>query len=100
MLAENKRRPQLTSIIAGATSPMKPDEVAVTALNGIRHGSFIVPCNFEGVLLSLVTAGLSPQRSFFMAFVEVISASLLRAVALCYQWNWYGTIERFHAKRN
>uniref|UniRef100_A0A5B6YWR9 3-dehydrosphinganine reductase n=1 Tax=Davidia involucrata TaxID=16924 RepID=A0A5B6YWR9_DAVIN len=99
LLEENKRRPQLTSIIAASSGAMKADEVAKKALNGIKSGSFIVPCNFEGLLLSMATAGLSPQRSFLMAFAEVVAASTLRVAGLCFQWNWYGSIEKWHAQK-
>ncbi|KAG5630484.1 hypothetical protein H5410_002201 [Solanum commersonii] len=68
---------------------MKADEVAKKALNGLKSGNFTVPCNFEGFFLSLATSGLSPQRSFLMAFIEVIAAGILRVVGLCFQWNWY-----------
>lgn len=95
---ENKRRPRLTSIIAASSGAMKADEVAKKALDGIKSGSFIVPCNSEGFLLSIATAGLSPQRSVLMAFVEVVAAGLIRFVALCFQWNWYGSIEKWHAQ--
>ncbi|KAJ8563576.1 hypothetical protein K7X08_032028 [Anisodus acutangulus] len=96
---ENRRRPQLTSIIAASSGAMKADEVAKKALNGIKSGNFIVPCNFEGFFLSIATTGLSPQRSFLMAFVEVIAAGILRVVGLCFQWNWYGSIEKFLRER-
>ncbi|XP_031276593.1 3-dehydrosphinganine reductase TSC10A-like isoform X1 [Pistacia vera] len=96
---ETKRRPQLTSIIAASSGAMKADEVAKKALHGIQSGSFIVPCNFEGLLLSIATAGLSPQRSFLMAFVEVFAAGIIRFAGLCFQWNWYGSIEKWHAQK-
>lgn len=78
---------------------MKADEVAQKAFDGIRHGSFFISCNMEGIALSLATSGLSPQRSFLMAFVEVITAGILRIAALCFQWNWYGSIEKWHKER-
>ncbi|KAL1806560.1 hypothetical protein DCAR_0832375 [Daucus carota subsp. sativus] len=96
---ENKRRPELTSIIAASSGSMKAEEVARKALNGIKSGKFIVPCNFEGVMLSIATAGLSPQPSFLMAFVEVVAAGILRFAALCFQWNWYSSIEGWHKKK-
>ncbi|KAL6960386.1 3-dehydrosphinganine reductase tsc10a [Sarracenia purpurea var. burkii] len=95
---ENKRKPQLTSIIAASSTAMKANDVAKKALNGIKSGSFIVPCNFEGFLLSIATAGLCPQRSYQMAFVEVIAAGILHVAGLCFQWNWYGSIEKWHAQ--
>ncbi|KAJ0817618.1 putative 3-dehydrosphinganine reductase [Helianthus annuus] len=96
---ENKKKPRLTSIIAGSSGAMQADEVANKALNGIKSGSFIVPCNFEGFLLAIATAGLSPQRSYLMAFVEVVSAGILRIAGLCFQWTWYGSIEKWHAQK-
>ncbi|KAM7257616.1 hypothetical protein ACFE04_013357 [Oxalis oulophora] len=97
---ENKRKPQLTSIISASSGAMKADEVAKKALNGIRSGSFTVPINFEGFLLSLATAGLSPQRSFVMAFVEVFAAGIIRIAGLCFQWDWYRSIEKWHAQKS
>ncbi|XWS40609.1 hypothetical protein CRYUN_Cryun17cG0010400 [Craigia yunnanensis] len=97
---ENKVRPELTKILAGSSGSMKADEVAKKALDGIKSGSFIVPCNFEGHMLAIATAGLSPQRSFLMAFIEVVFAGILRLVGLFFQWNWYGSIEKWHAKKN
>lgn len=78
---------------------MKAEAVAKKTLNGIKSGSFIVPCNFEGALLSISTAGLSPQNSFWMAFLEVVFAGIIRIVALCFQWVWYGSIEKWNAQK-
>uniref|UniRef100_A0A2P2JX42 3-dehydrosphinganine reductase TSC10A-like n=1 Tax=Rhizophora mucronata TaxID=61149 RepID=A0A2P2JX42_RHIMU len=100
LVEENKRKPQLTSIISASSGLMKADEVAKKALDGIKSGAFIVPCNFEGTLLSIATAGLSPQRSVLMAFVEVVTAGIVRTAALCFQYNWYGSIEEWHKQRN
>uniref|UniRef100_A0A6N2M1W8 Uncharacterized protein n=1 Tax=Salix viminalis TaxID=40686 RepID=A0A6N2M1W8_SALVM len=97
---ENKRKPQLTSIIAASSSAMTADEVAKKALDGIKSGSFIIPCNSEGILLSMATAGLSPQRSYLMAFVEVVAAGILRFAALCFQWNLYRSIEKSRMQKN
>ncbi|GAV84595.1 adh_short domain-containing protein [Cephalotus follicularis] len=100
LIEENKIRPQLSSIIAGSSGVMKAEEVAKKALSGIKSGSFLIPCNFEGLLLSIATAGLSPQRSSLMAFVEVVSSGIVRIAGLCFQWNWYGSIEKWHAQKS
>ncbi|BBH05759.1 3-dehydrosphinganine reductase TSC10B [Prunus dulcis] len=89
---EMKKRPQLSRIIAESSGMMKAEEVAKKAFKGIKSAAFIVPCNLEGALLSIATAGMSPQRSFVMAFVEVVAAGLVRLVALFFQWNWYNGI--------
>ena len=97
-LTETKIRPQLTSIIAASSGTMKADEVAQKTLNGIKLGSFIVACNLEGLLLSIATAGLSPQRSYLTAFVEVVTVGIVRVAALCFQWGWYRSIEKWHTQ--
>lgn len=96
---ENKRKPELTSIIAASSGSMKADEVAKTSLIGIKSGSFFVPCNLEGFALCLATAGMAPQRSVLMAFVEVIAAGIMRIAALCFQSNWYINIAKYHARK-
>ncbi|XP_042052106.1 3-dehydrosphinganine reductase TSC10A-like [Salvia splendens] len=96
---ENKRRPQLTSIIAASSGAMKADEVALKSLKGIQSGTFMVPCNLEGFLLAVATAGLSPQRSCLSAFVEVMTAGIMRLAGLVIQWNWFSSIEKWHAKK-
>ncbi|XP_030923603.1 3-dehydrosphinganine reductase TSC10A-like isoform X1 [Quercus lobata] len=98
LVEETKLRPQLTSIIAASSGAMKADEVARKALSGIKSGSFFIPCNFEGLLLSVATAGLAPQRSYLMAFVEIVAAGISRFAALCFQWSWYGSIEKWHTQ--
>ncbi|KAK9068427.1 hypothetical protein SSX86_012541 [Deinandra increscens subsp. villosa] len=95
---EKERRPPLTSIIAASSSIMRVDEVVKKTLNGIKSGSFSVSCNFKGFLGSIATAGLSPQRSYLMAFVEIISSGVVRIVVLCHLWSFYGSIEKWHAQ--
>ncbi|KAJ8620693.1 hypothetical protein MRB53_029222 [Persea americana] len=95
-----KTRPELCNIIVASSSPMKPDEVAAVTLNGIKSGTFSVACNFDGVMLSVATAGFSPQRSYLVAFLEVVTAGFMRIMGLYYQWSWYRTIERWHLQKN
>ncbi|KAK4425731.1 3-dehydrosphinganine reductase TSC10A [Sesamum alatum] len=80
--------------VRASSGAMKADEVAKKSLHGIQSGAFIVPCNFEGFLLSVATAGLSPQRSYLMAFVEVTTAGTIRLTALFFLWNWYRSIKK------
>ncbi|XP_048535510.1 3-dehydrosphinganine reductase TSC10A-like [Triticum urartu] len=98
LVEEKKKRPELTTIIADSSGGMKADDVAMKALTGIKSGRFIIPCNFEGAMLAIATSGLTPQSSPLIAFVEVIGAGLMRFVALCFQWNWFSTIENWCAK--
>ena len=99
-VAEIKTRSEITRIIAASSATMKADEVAMLTLNGIKSGTFSVTCNFNGILLALGSASLSPQRSFLVAFLEVVGAGLMRLVALYFQWSWYKTIEKWHSQKN
>ncbi|RWV80435.1 hypothetical protein GW17_00058295, partial [Ensete ventricosum] len=83
----------------GSSGGMKADDVAKKALDGIKSSRFIVPCNFEGTMLSIATAGLSPQSSFLTALAEVLGAGFMRFMGLCFQWNWFSSIENWHSKK-
>ncbi|XWS66272.1 hypothetical protein CRYUN_Cryun05aG0185200 [Craigia yunnanensis] len=96
---DRKVRPELTNIITGSYRDiMKAEEVAKKTLDGIKSGSFTISCNFEGQILAIATAGSSPQRSFLMAFLEVVLAGISRLVALFFLWKWYRSIKKWHAK--
>ncbi|KAL3749166.1 hypothetical protein ACJRO7_010282 [Eucalyptus globulus] len=97
---EKKRRPPISSIIAATSAAMKADEVAEKTINGIKSGSFIVPCNVVGYLLAIAGAGLSPQRSYVTAFVEVVGAGISRLAGLFLLWNWYSSIEKWYAQKS
>ncbi|OMO86940.1 Short-chain dehydrogenase/reductase SDR [Corchorus olitorius] len=91
--------PELTKTIVGSPVPMKTDDVALKTLQGIKSGNFIVPCNFLGHVLAIATTGLSPQRSFIMAAMEVVFAGICRLIGLAYLWETYRSIEMWHNKQ-
>ncbi|CAL9066026.1 unnamed protein product [Musa banksii] len=99
LIAERKRRPDVTNMIAASSGGMNADDVAQKALHGLKSAQFVVPCNFEGTMLSIATAGLSPQRSYLMAFVEVLGAGFMRFLGLCFQWNWFNIIDKWYTKK-
>ncbi|KAI4364391.1 hypothetical protein MLD38_020487 [Melastoma candidum] len=94
---ENKRKPPLTSIIAGSSGSMTADDVARKTLDGIKASRFIITCNSMGRLLSIAAAGMSPQRSIRMALIEVLGIGMTRLVALFVQCGWYKSIHEWHA---
>nr|XP_043609179.1 3-dehydrosphinganine reductase TSC10B-like [Erigeron canadensis] len=99
LLKDRERRPRLTGIIISSSPAMQTDEVAKIALNGIKAGRFFVTCNAVGMLLSIATSGCSPQKSVLMAFIEIIFIGVARIAALCFQWTWYKSIEKYHAQQ-
>lgn len=96
---ERKIRPELSHIIIGSGAVLKAEEVAKKTLDGIKSGSFSISFKLEGHLLAIGTAGVSPQRSFLVAFLEVVLAGLSRLVALFFIWTCYRSIQKWHAKK-
>ncbi|KAL4308203.1 hypothetical protein GQ457_01G017810 [Hibiscus cannabinus] len=94
---ERKIRPKMTEMIAGSGSVLKAEEVAKKTLDGIKSGSFSISFRMEGQMLTIATAGASPQRSFLIAFFEVLFAGISRIVTLLFLSNVYRSITKSHA---
>ncbi|KAJ3680733.1 hypothetical protein LUZ60_017011 [Juncus effusus] len=93
--AENEKRPALTSIISASSGAMEADDVAKKALEGLKRGQFTIPCNFDGAMLAIATAGMSPQRSSVAALCEVLLIGFMRFLGLGYQWSWFSAIQNY-----
>ncbi|CAA7395539.1 unnamed protein product [Spirodela intermedia] len=96
---EVKRRPEATAAIASSSGAMTAAAVAEKVLRGIKAAAFTVTCNFEGVMLSLATAGMSSQRSWAMALAEILGSGFMRFLGIYYQYSWYRTIARCQGKQ-
>ncbi|GMI90926.1 TSC10A [Hibiscus trionum] len=93
---ERKTMPEITKIITGASARarMEAEEVAKITMEGIKSGSFSIPFGVDGRAVAIATAGLSPQRCYIMASIEVLFAGLFRFAALLLEWNTYEIIEK------
>ncbi|MFQ6639775.1 hypothetical protein Gotur_015665, partial [Gossypium turneri] len=91
-----ERMPEITKIILESSPGMKAEEVGKITIQGIKSGSFSIPCRLDGRAVAIATAGLSPQTSFLMASIEVVFAGLFRFVALLLQWRGYEIIEKYN----
>lgn len=70
--------------------------MARAALNGIKEGLFLISCNLEGLALSIATAGMAPQPSPLYAIVEILTAGIMRVVALITLSQWSQQIRTWH----
>lgn len=86
---ENETKPEITKLISGSSTAMDAVDVARKAIDGIKAGKFAISCNFDGWMLCIATAGMSPQPSPLLAFAEIFLLGFLRLVGLCYTWTWY-----------
>ncbi|TYH35619.1 hypothetical protein ES332_D13G205100v1 [Gossypium tomentosum] len=68
--------PEITKIILSTSAEMKAEEVGKITIQCIKSGT-----------MAIAKAGLSPQRCFIRASLEVAFAGLFRFVALLLQWN-------------
>ncbi|KAF6162816.1 hypothetical protein GIB67_029085 [Kingdonia uniflora] len=95
----NKKRPKMTRIIVAQSSVMKAEKVAKITLKGIQSGTFLIHCNFQGLLLSLGSAGSAPQRSPLMAVVGIAAAVAISIITRVFQYRLYGSLERWGAQK-
>ncbi|OMO86951.1 Short-chain dehydrogenase/reductase SDR [Corchorus olitorius] len=93
-----KNMPEISKIMVGPDM-MKAEEIGKITVNGIKSGKFCIPCNFVGQMVAIATAGLSPQRSFFMASIEVVFAGFCRFLALLAQLKVHGIIQKWHLQK-
>ncbi|MCO5584232.1 hypothetical protein L7F22_038156 [Adiantum nelumboides] len=97
---ENETKPEITKVISGSSTAMDAVDVARKAVDGIKAGNFSISCNFDGWMLCIATAGMSPQPSTVLAFAEIFLSGILRLVGLCYIWIWYQTLVKWTKQHN
>ncbi|CAK9875541.1 unnamed protein product [Sphagnum jensenii] len=84
-LAEDeKTTPELTKKLSISSKLLDSMSVARSTLHGLKAGQFSISCNLDGLMLSVMGAGMSPQHSLPLAVLEVMITEFFRIVAfLC-----------------
>ncbi len=84
LLADEKTKPELTKKLSTSSKLLDSMSVARSTLHRLKAGQFSISCNFEGLMLSVMGAGMSPQHSLPLAVLEVMTTEFFRIVAfLC-----------------
>eukprot|EP00270_Netrium_digitus_P017706 TRINITY_DN6564_c0_g1_i1.p1 TRINITY_DN6564_c0_g1~~TRINITY_DN6564_c0_g1_i1.p1 ORF type:complete len:305 (+),score=95.90 TRINITY_DN6564_c0_g1_i1:1-915(+) len=96
---ENKTKPKLTSLISQTSSTLSAEEVAEKAWEGVRAGWYSISCNFDGAMLNIATAGMSPQPSLGHLALEVLLAGFMRIVAVVTVTGFNEKIHSWHRKQ-
>ena len=65
-----------------SAAPFTAKRVADVAVRGLEDGRFSVAVGFDGWMLSIATAGMSPCRHVGQLIVEVLLAGAMRLVAV------------------
>ena len=60
---------------------------------------FLVYFNFEGWMLSNLTAGMSPVSNLGDALAQVTLSSFFRFISLFYLNDWWNTIHKYHSQK-
>jgi 3-dehydrosphinganine reductase len=79
---ENKRKPEITRLISATSGVMKPEAVAALLVSGLEEGRFLVPVNFDGWILNLLTVGMAVTG--LSVLVELLVWPLLRLVGVAH----------------
>jgi 3-dehydrosphinganine reductase len=81
---ENKMKPEATRLMS-ESGLMEPEAVANIMRKGVESGNFSIWCNFDGFMLSQLTAGFVPSNGLWQTIYQLSLVSLFRAVAVGYR---------------
>ncbi|KAG6549803.1 hypothetical protein Mapa_008784 [Marchantia paleacea] len=93
---ENKTKHELTVKLSESSGAMEAMDVAKAAIHGLMAGHFSITCNMEGLMLSTVTAGMSPQPSLPHAMLEICTMGIIRIVAFVVIAGWFKTVGEYN----
>ncbi|CAI5459478.1 unnamed protein product, partial [Closterium sp. Yama58-4] len=93
---ENETKPAVTKAITQGNKPFPPMAVARAAISAVERGDFLAPVGFDGWMLSIATAGMSPCVSLNKLFLELLLAGPLRLVAAATVAGFNASARRWH----
>jgi 3-dehydrosphinganine reductase len=91
---ENESKPEECRLISETAGLSDPADIARKMLLSAtsKNPPFAVHCNFDGFLVSTLTAGFAPITTFLDGVAQISLNSLLRWVSLFYLNDWYRII--------
>ncbi len=81
---ENKMKPEATRLMS-ESGLMESGDVAEIMRKGIDKGRFSIWCNFDGFMLSQLTAGFAPPNGIWQLMYQLSLVGIFRAVAVGYR---------------
>ncbi|CAI7810020.1 unnamed protein product [Closterium sp. NIES-53] len=93
---ENATKPAVTKAITEGNKPFPPMAVAKAAISAIEQGDFLAPVGFDGWMLSIATAGMSPCMSLNKLLLELLLAGPMRLVAAATVAGFNASARRWH----
>ncbi|CAI5994804.1 unnamed protein product, partial [Closterium sp. NIES-64] len=93
---ENVTKPAVTKAITEGNKPFPPMAVARAAISAVERGDFLAPVGFDGWMLSIATAGMSPCVSLNKLLLELLLAGPMRLVAAATVAGFNASARRWH----
>lgn len=94
-LEELKIMPPETLAISQGAGVFSAEAVARKIIAGVKRARFRVTVGFDGAMLGMVTAGMSPEVSM----LEVVCMPILRIASAFYVHSWRSLIRKVHDER-
>jgi 3-dehydrosphinganine reductase len=98
---ENITKPMETRLISDDGGLCQPQHVARIMVDQVTERSnppFAISFNFDGWMLSCLTAGFSPVTGLVDAVAQVAASALFRIVSLFYLQYWWYTIRKYRCQ--
>jgi 3-dehydrosphinganine reductase len=92
--AEMAAKPEACKQISAGSGLFSAERVAADIADGIANWRFMISTGFDGVMLSALTAGMSPVSSIPRALLETLLLGVIRLVSLAHIWHFNRICER------
>jgi len=96
--AEMVEKPEECKLMSEGTGVFSPEHVAGDIVRGIEHYRYFIQMGFDGHILGLLASNFAPVENGATALLQVLSGSLLRAVAIVYVWMFNDIAAKAHKK--
>ncbi|XP_014256217.1 3-ketodihydrosphingosine reductase [Cimex lectularius] len=97
---EEKSKPKETRLISQTSGLYSPAEIALKLMNDTLAGYFISSYNFEGFMMYVLCAGMSPYSSFFHLLLESLLMGIFRIVGGAYLISFDRIVMRCMKEKN
>ncbi|CAD6195667.1 unnamed protein product [Caenorhabditis auriculariae] len=96
---EIQTMPEEVRLISETAGLFTPEFVAEAHLKDVENGQYATTIGLDGWMLGNLTAGASPEKSLWRAFVQTWLAGLFRGITLVYMGYFNGIVKKCHRRR-
>ncbi|GLV43740.1 uncharacterized protein CBL_06936 [Carabus blaptoides fortunei] len=97
---ENKSKPIETKLISESGGLYDPDYVADKIISDALVGKFYSTVGFEGFMLSIINCGMTPFRTFFEVFIQMLLVGPFRLISTFYLLRFQRIVKQCKEKQD